>query len=292
MLASIDPSRIAQKQHPYGTSYYVLGRYGDDTGEFMPTTAALPLDSSDMVIFAQLHWDEFQSRMLWIGWMDPGWVHDGGVQTLTVPREVTYDPVQQTLLKFPVKELASLRGIVLGNHTKGTTLNAATPLSIFAPGANSTTFDIEAEIALHPQAFAFGMSVMASGVQAAEVVIQISVGVSTQGSRGSSSGGLRQVNVTTKVPHTKAGYNSAFSFSIPGDASTLGLRVLGDRAIVEVFVAGGRGVASVSVLAPGADYTKSRAFIFAGNGTAGSDSTVVVSSAMAWEMGCGWAQYP
>ena len=231
--------------------------------------------------------------------MDPGWVHDVGVQTLTVPREVTYDPVQQTLLKLPVKELATLRGKVLGNRTDvATTVTAATPLSVFAQGVNSTTFDIEAEIALHPQAFAFGMSVMASDVQAAEVVIRISVGavspssVQSQGG-GQGGGGVREVNVTTIVPGTRRpGYNSAFSFSMPGDAATMELRVLGDRAIVEVFVAGGRGVASVSVLAPGADRTKSGVFIFAdaGNGTSGG--SVVVGSVTAWEMGCGWAQYP
>ena len=55
---------------------------------------------------------------------------------------------------------------------------------------------------------------------------------------------------------------------------------------VEAFIGGGRGVVSTPVLFPGKDPKRVGAMITAGSGG------VTVDSGSAWEMGCGWAQYP
>ena len=56
--------------------------------------------------------------------------------------------------------------------------------------------------------------------------------------------------------------------------------------LVEAFVGDGRGVVTTPVLAPGKDPTKAGCFLSAGAGS------VTVNSFGAYEMGCGWAQYP
>jgi hypothetical protein len=120
--------------------------------------------------------------------------------------------------------------------------------------------------------------------------------------------GLRRVNVTAGVPGTSrksAAYNSSFSFNITGTATSMAVRVLADRTLVELFVAGGLGVVTTPVLAPGKDPSRAGAFVFvpqsAAQSAAGDDDSaeaaaaaegggaVTVSSASAWEMGCGWA---
>ena len=98
---------------------------------------------------------------------------------------------------------------------------------------------------------------------------------------------LRTVDVSAKVPNaTDLAFNSTFSFAMP-DAAAVAIRVLADRAIVELFVASGRGVVSTPVLQPGKDPAKASAYLLAGDGTG-----LTLSAASAWEMGCCWASYP
>ena len=80
---------------------------------------------------------------------------------------------------------------------------------------------------------------------------------------------------------------SLSSFELPATETTLALRILADRTLVEAFVGDGRGVVTTPVLAPGKDPTKAGCFLSAGAG-----GTVTVNSYEAYEMGCGWAQYP
>jgi hypothetical protein len=90
------------------------------------------------------------------------------------------------------------------------------------------------------------------------------------------------------VPYaTSTTFNTTLSFKLPGADTSLSLRVLADRTIVETFIASGRAVVTTPVLNPGLHHNRSGAFLFAGGG-----GSVGVKSASAWAMGCGWARYP
>ena len=216
--------------------------------------------------------------MLFMGWWNVG------LSCLTAPREVTYDPLLETLKALPVKELALLRGEKLSPASAAArTVHAGgDALSLFKAGAASTTFDVEAEIALPSSPVSFTLAVMAASPTHAEVLLNVTV--------GTASGSVRNVNVTAGVPgaggRSQAAYNSSFSFELPATETTLALRILADRTLVEAFVGDGRGVVTTPVLAPGKDPTKAGCFLSAGAGS------VTVNSLAAYEMGCGWARYP
>ena len=293
VLAGIMPPK------PYrgGTPWYTLGHLDNATQKFTQTTMPTALDYSDILIFTQLHSDDH--RLLFVGWWNVG------LSCLTAPREVTFDATLQRLRALPIAELAGLHEGSLGSHAAPTTVSpgAASAMALFTSAKSSTSFDLELEVALPSSArepLAFGLALLASDVRNAEVVVGIAV--------GGAVGGLRRVNVTAGVPGTSrksAAYNSSFSFNIPstGTATSMAVRVLADRTLVELFVAGGLGVVTTPVLAPGKDPSRAGAFVFvaqsAAQSAAGDDDSaeaaaegggaVTVSSASAWEMGCGWA---
>ena len=68
------------------------------------------------------------------------------------------------------------------------------------------------------------------------------------------------------------------------------LRILVDKAIIEVFVGGGRGVLALPVLAPPPKPSEEGGGTFLFVEPGGQAATV--STVMAWEMGCGWSAYP
>ena len=96
-----------------------------------------------------------------------------------------------------------------------------------------------------------------------------------------------------------------------GDTTTLELRVLADRTIVEIYVGPGRGVVTTPVLHPGLDPAKTSAFIFpagsvststgstgthrgssASRSRSGAGGGLRIASASVYSMGCAWARYP
>ena len=296
VLAGIMPPK------PYrgGTAWYTLGSYMPGGKALANTTPPRALDYSNsecrnghpsqpradlsctrwlsaVLIFTQMHVDD--GRMLFMGWWNVG------LSCLTAPREVTYDPLLRTLRALPVKELALLRGDKLSPASAGprTVHAGGDALSLFKAGAVSTTFDVEAEIALPSAPVSFALVVMAASPTHAEVLLNVTV--------GTASGSVRNVTVTAGVPgaggRSQAAYNSSFSFELPATETTLAVRILADRTLVEAFVGGGRGVVTTPVLAPGKDPTKAGCFLSAGVG-----GSVTVNSYEAYEMGCGWAQYP
>jgi sucrose-6-phosphate hydrolase SacC (GH32 family) len=246
VLAGILPPK------PYrgGTAWYTLGHLDNATQKFTETTAPAPLDASDLLIYTQMHSDD--NRLLFVGWWNVG------LSCLAAPREVTYDAELQRLHALPVAELAQLRGESLGQHSTPTSISqgpsAAMPL--FGKGQASTSFDLEAEVALptdRGSSLDFGLALLASDSENAEVVVRITVSAATAGDDDDGrDAGVRTVNVTAGVPGTtgrQAGYNSSLAFPFPAAESVLALRVLADRTLVELFVGDGRGGAVLCCLA-------------------------------------------
>ena len=196
VLAGIAPPK------PYrgGTPWYTLGRLDNTTQKFGQTTPPAPLDASDLLIFTQMHSDD--NRLLFVGWWNVG------LSCLTAPREITYDAELQRLNALPVAELAQLRGDSLGEHTRPTPISpgVAGSLPLFDAGKGATSFDLEAEVVLPSSTgagpTAFWLSLLASDVHSAEVVVKIVVGAVSIGTVDGSASGLvavRQINVTAGV---------------------------------------------------------------------------------------------
>jgi len=195
--------------------------------------------------------------------------------TLSLPREVTYDGNQ--LVANPVSELASLREAALGSVGA---ITLAPQASLQVLDSPSTTFDLEMEVAL-PDGLplSFGVSIMAgSSLLDTEVILKIHVAPPGQVAR--------LVNVSAEVPfaaYHRELYNTSFAFELPTSETTMGVRILADRSVVETFIAGGRGVVTSPVLSPGAHPNRTGLAIFA------NQTSLRLIAANAWEMGCGWA---
>jgi hypothetical protein len=168
-------------------------------------------------------------------------------------------------------------------------------VALFEDGKGSTSFDLEVEVAL-PSSTSSGsteieLSLLASSMHNAEVVVKIVVGAVSTSSGGSS--GVRQINVTAGVPgatsRRQPGYNSSLSFPFPAAEGVLALRVLADRTLVELFVGNGRGVVTTPVLAPGEDSSRTGAFLSVPTTGDKAAPKVMLQSSRAWEMGCGWS---
>ena len=274
---------VSAPPHAAGTPWFKLGRYHDAIGIFDPIAdAPVSLDSSELVVFSAVSVTD--SRMLHIAWFNG----NGTSNTLTVPREISYEQSTRRLLALPVAELSTLRGAVLGSLGKPIAIPPNAQLSIFNGSAASRTFDLEVDVALpaNGAALSFGVAVMAvaGSREDAEVLLIIDV------SAAAASGAPRIVNMSSSVsgalpkayPFTF--YNSSVSFPLPASEERFTLRVLADNSIVEAFAADGRGVITTPVAAPGKRPHRATVTVFAM-----ADAAVTLHAATAWTMGCGWA---
>ena len=199
-------------------------------------------------------------RTLFMGWFNVG------LSCLTAPREVFFDPEVTRLVARPVHELEALRDGTLADM-KPLDLPPGSSMQVFK---DSLTFDLEINVTLQSTPLQFVVAVAAKS--AIEAVVMVNVSVSS-----AMSNGQRQVNVTGNFP----GFVAPMSFLIGKSHSILPVRVLGDRTVAEIFVAG------AAVTAPiGNTINSTGAYVRAG------DSGLSIQSAKAWDMGCGWAKYP
>ena len=133
------------------------------------------------------------------------------------------------------------------------------------------------EVALGTEAFIIGVEVLAGKTSARATTLTLNI------SSPSSTGG-RIGNVTLNAPRMAPAVTYIAPLVMRPDETSLHVRVLVDRSIVEAFVGGGRGVLSVPLTHPPA--AENPLWL-----TATSDSgqgTVRVKGDV-WEMGCGWA---
>ena len=262
-----------------GTQYVVLGRYVN--GTFTPSAPAQRIDASDLVIFGSMQCSG--GRCLHLGWFSPG--------CLTVPRELTYEHSLLTgprMLSYPAKELHALRVRRIGEHS-AVPIKPGDHLAVFGVGEVSRIFDIDAQIALpdvaHGGGMAIEVSILASNAAIADVVLTLEI--------SDSVGSVSRVDASVGVPRApKASYNATMSFnSTLGGKSTLPLRILADKMIVEIFVDGGRAVLSAPVLAPTQPTERGNVY-FRNRVATNKEDRAYAVSLQAWAMGCGWASYP
>ena len=260
---------------PYrgGTAWYALGRFNVSDPANPPlgnATPPAPLDASDVLIFAQLHQEpELGGRMLFVGWFNVG------AGCLTAPREVEYEPRTNRLVSRPVAELRALRGAVLGRRGRNVLAPSET-LPLFDPGSGSLTFDLVLNVTL-PAAGPVALTVAVGAASAVDAALSALVNVGAPCARS----GLRNVTVTgLSFP----GFAAPLRFPLfaPAAGAELPIRVLADRTIAELFVAG------AAVSGPMADTSNRTAAYVAADASTG----VTVGSSIAWDMGCGWATYP
>lgn len=273
--------------HALGTPWFALGIYRSMTGAFNATGPPVVLDHSELFVFGQVGVVD-GSRMLHVGWFNG----PGLSNCLTVPRDVTYDPMLRTLLAQPVPELRLLRGNVLGAFGP-THVQQGEAVSLFEHGTSANAFDLVIEVDLshvqHRIVFSVAITTAERGPDT-RVVLLLHVSVGTPTEAGSLAGILRQsraVNVSASVPHTAvAAHNTSFGFQMPTTEASLSVRTLADRALAETFVASGRGAVTSPLLIPsnGSNLTLRVAFAAVEPSTG-----VMLRSALAWSMGCGWS---
>eukprot|EP01047_Picozoa_sp_COSAG01_P082323 COSAG01_NODE_16761_length_1207_cov_1.070397_1_plen_236_part_00 len=215
---------------------------------------------------------------------------EGTSNCLTVPRSITYDPSQQKLLAEPIAELKQLRSAQpIARHTGLAVQPGAAVQLVGNSSVNDTTtsFDLEMDFIL-PSASVLSASGKNPGEwmtlallaenATADAAVLLKFNLSASGA------GDTVANMSAEVPHQpkRSALNTTLSFVLPAHRKEMHVRVIVDRAIVEVFAGDGRGVVSLPVLRPGG----------AGGVFVHAAKAVTVQAAEAWEMGCGWAKYP
>jgi len=257
-----------------GTQFVEIGSYKN--GTFM-NARPQPIEYSQVVVFGTMQCTD--GRCIHLGWFNVG------AGSLTVPRELSYVYSAITgprMLAYPVKELAGLRGEVLGITDKGAVAALGAPLSAF--GSNlSTTFDLEALVSLPLKGTQFQVAVLAAGVDSsAKVLLMFDV--------SEFRDGYATINVNATVPQwvsTKnAAYNTSVSFNSTLEGMMLPLRIVADRTIVELFVDKGRVAITTPVVYPGKVAANGGVYFST------TDTVALPIQSSAWSMGCGWAKYP
>lgn len=267
-----------------GGEWCVTGIYDAAAQTFSNATAAQPLDSGGCSFpltaactMPVVDWSKTQAqadgRVFHLGWFNVG------AGALTVPRSLAYDVTLGKILATPVAETATLRAAVLGQHSN-VTLVGAELLNITDRG-QSTSFDLDAQIALSGRRLAWGAALLAASREGAEVQLRVNVSAP-------AADGTCNVSMRVEVPQSTSAWNTSTSFLLPAGSASLSLRVLADRTMVEIFVGDGRGVVSVPVLAPGAQPARAGALLYSADESAGA-APITVLGATVWAMGCGWA---
>lgn len=209
-----------------------------------------------------------------------------GSDSLSIPREITYDSSLEQLLSAPVQELAGLRGDTIGAITSPTTVQPSAPLALVKPAAPTATlsYDMTADFAL-PSASTFlvQLSLLSAGPNPAhdETALLFSISATAP----SAPTGSRNATVFQCSCDSHGCCNDpnarTYTFALPPGQASINVRVLVDVNVAELFVADGRAAYTTSAHAgsPG----QSGVYITA------PDAPVRVNNASVWSMGCGWA---
>lgn len=204
-------------------------------------------------------------------------------------REVSYDPRIRTLVSNPVKELTKLRNGTLA-HEAGIRVPPGAAHIVAGTGAphDASTSDVVLTLSVPPSGRgAVGVRALANistdgepfgGILAivnfsapdANGTMHAQASIRTLNPCGSGSAGLRRA-----------------SFPILRGETSLELRLLIDRSVVEVFVMGGRVVFSATY-APRVLYVPDTVVALHAWGT----DAAVTASVDVYSMGCGWSDPP
>ena len=257
---------------------FILGTFEAATSIFLPTPAnvpdrhpvRVPIDLGE-VYFSEVNIVD-GGRMIHVGWVI-------GADCLTTPREISYDATLEQLLSNPVAELRSLRGALISHPAAAlpAVLKAGSSLALFDGKTNETAYDLELAFALVPG-------------QPLSIAVSLLSAVPPPSS-GCGIGDHFCFEVDVSVDHVAVFKSSGvrdYSFALPAGTSELTVRALVDRNIMEVFVAGGRAVSTYGCGA-GGRICPARPVTAELGAWVTAVSAVTVNSALAWEMGCGWA---
>ena len=286
-----------------GGDEFVLGDFNGHTNQF---TNLSVVQHTDFARFST-DWTAVgiaNGRMLQTGWLQeagrlcPGGCAEPQEPLLSLVRELSYDKSTDTLRVLPVVELAGLRNGTLGSVATQE-LNGVLTL-VEAAGDGGSTADIQMSFTFQPDIapIKFGVGVFCpprfAGIEALVNCTQVWFEVHPAGVDGVRTATMSVRTAPDQFNHTAYNFTSA-PFAVPMSATTINLRVLTDRAVVEAYagVCGGHtacgktagtfdaiGQVAVEALAfPAMEATGVE--LFAVGATVGVD-------ARAWGMGCGW----
>jgi len=246
-------------------------------------------DAGD-VRFGQAWVDPLTKRMTWFAWA-------GAAYLQTTVRDMFYDTVLQDVLMYPVPEIKTLRGStplgsVSGKTIVGPGVSDAVALFTDAGGGdhNTTTFDVEATIALPSSGAAveFNVLLLASPADYAAnfsygAMVNVNVSAAVAGST------TRFVSMSTLIGggpvniHLWLTNLTTTNFSMPVPSNSIEVRILADNSMLEVFVAKGRGVITQSVKYRGGAHggLGGKGVYFMG----GKQGPTTIMEATAWDMG-------
>ena len=243
-------------------------------------------DAGD-VRFGQVGVNPATKRMTWFAWA-------GAAYLQTTVRDLFYDPARQDLLMYPVPEMKALRGKTPLGVLSGETVSPGQSgaVALFTGEGrnnNSTTFDVEATVALPSSGAAVEFSVLLLSSPADYAVnfshgamVSVSVGAAAAGSAARFVSMSTLIGGRTRIQKKFWPANlTTTNFTMPsagGSAhpSSIEVRILVDNSMVEVFVAEGRGVITQSL-----NYAGGRGVYFLG----GEQGPTQITKATAWDMG-------
>lgn len=208
-------------------------------------------------------------------------------RAVSVVRELYFDPVQQTLLSLPTAELHLLRkASPLVSHGT-TTVQPGTTFSVV--GAGASVADVEIEVALgHPnETTSFSVGVLGGLHRDAAGRMGLAFGVTVSQVKQTRSvlvSGTCSKPAKGKVTPMHCITCPGTPFTVPAGETTLRLRVLVDRTVVEFFAGDGRAVCSSALARPTAE-RNTGVYIQ----TAPTAPPLTVSNATVWQMGCSFA---
>ena len=212
-----------------------------------------------------------------------GWVYGPPApSSMSLIRDMSYDVAARQLVSFPVPELTKLRGAaVLENHSLGPVAPGALA-TLPLPAAVGGSADVLLSFSMHNAAAeGFGVAVRApphayAGVAAVTMTVDRIGPADVAGSRNIS---LSFVTPDPKMDHDS---NANATVLLLKGESTLDVRVLVDKSIVEFFVQRGR----VAYVACDNFYSAANSSVHVFN--SGPTATVGVSNVSVFPMGCGW----
>jgi sucrose-6-phosphate hydrolase SacC (GH32 family) len=207
---------------------------------------------------------QVDGRLIHMGWAP-------AANCLTLPREITFDSDLLQLLSNPLDELDALRGDVLGNSiSEPQVLQKNDVLTLFSvPGA--VPYDMKVTFGLMKEHLPFTAKIQfpTAFTSSPFLIITVAPPTTPRAARTVTLSGIAHLYQNT-------------TFAFPAFASELDVRILYDRTIMEVFVAGGRSVVTYGI--PDAQVPVATNVSIA----AAASTPVTLTSANAWEMGCGW----
>lgn len=250
-------------------------------------------------------------RLLHVGFFEPrdgalmyNWGYSraqGSFPVLTLVRVLSWSPRHATLMANPTTELQALRNGSLF-HLQGVRLAPGEWHELLAPTQRDAgaAMDMEVSLALPPSAVSFSVQVLAGSSPEGNATI-ILLAVDAPDADGQRRGNLSitlprlAVNCSGQPASQCPGMGPGWGWAVWGppvapfvllsNESSLDLRVLVDRSVVEVFGAGGRAVVSVR------DFPKeSETTVRVSNSISDSETALVMQTAHAWSMDCGWVR--